>query len=542
METQGDSLRCAPHCGATEGNKLVWTFVNDWTKWGYDVERREVGEGTDFVTIGHVEEGEDFKLPLTVSDGGKSFWYRFAKKNPSGEALWYSEPVVVSAASSDSYTVTATEYAEHSPAIPSMPFEAVNRYDKSEALLDRALQVIPVGTQTFSRSVQQFPRGISPLYMAGGKGARVWDVDGNEYIDFGAALGPMTLGYGIPEVHNAVKQQMELGEIFGLPTELEVEVSEKLCEMVPCAEMVRFGKNGSDATTGAVRLARAFTGRDHIIQWGYHGWHDWSIGITGRNKGVPQAVRDLTHTFEYNNLASLEAVFKRYPNQIAAVIMEPMNSTWPEPNFLQSVKELAHKNMALFILDETITGFRYANGGASEYFGVVPDLATFGKGIANGYPLSAICGRRDIMRVMEDIHYSYTYASENLSLAAAEATLDFLCEHDVCGHLHTLGAYLGQGVQRAARESGADVRISGHPAWTFLHFANEAQKTLWKQEIFQRGIFSLGQHFISWSHTPDDIHRLLEVYGEVFPILKAAEGKEQEYLRCEVPKPLFKVR
>lgn len=417
------------------------------------------------------------------------------------------------------------------------------RFDRSEALLARARKVIaPPHTQTFSKSTQQFPSGIAPLYMAGGKGSRVWDADDNEYIDFGAALGPIILGYQNPIVDNMVKEQLEFGVIFGLPHELEVLVAEKLCEMVPCAEMVRYGKNGSDATTGAVRIARAYTGRDHVLQWGYHGWHDWSIGVSGRNRGVPQAVRDLTHPFAYNDTASLEELFKRYPNQIACVIMEPANSVQPESGFLEAVRDIAHKNMALFILDETLTGFRYANGGAQEYFGVTPDIATFGKGIANGYPLAAICGKAEVMRTAGDVHYSYTYAGECLSLAAGLATMTELQDKPILRDVAALGAEMVRQVKTIAAETGAKVTISGHPAWTFLHFANEAQKTLWKQEIFQRGIFSLGQHFISWSHTPDDIHRLLEVYGEVFPILKAAEGKEQEYLRCEVPKPLFKVR
>jgi glutamate-1-semialdehyde 2,1-aminomutase len=330
--------------------------------------------------------------------------------------------------------------------------------------------------------------------------------------------------------------------IFGLPHKLEVEVSEKICEMVPCAEMVRFGKNGSDATTGAVRLARAYTGRDHILQWGYHGWQDWSIGVTGRNRGVPQAVRALTHPFKYNDIASLERLFDLYPNQVAAVIMEPANSVLPAEGFLHAVKDLAHKNGALFILDETITGFRYANGGAQELFGVVPDLATFGKGMANGAALAAIVGKKEIMQVMGDIHYSYTYAGECPPLAACKATLEYLQTHPVCQHLADLGEMLVEGVGFIASEFGGNVKISGHPSWTFLHFASEAQKVLWKQEIYQRGIMSLGQHFISYAHTDEDIAQLLDVYAEVFPILAKYEGREEEVLRCKVREPLFKVR
>jgi glutamate-1-semialdehyde 2,1-aminomutase len=436
--------------------------------------------------------------------------------------------------------------------------ETGTRYAASEALHDRAQRVIPPPhTQTFSKGVAQYPRGISPLYIAGGRGSRVWDADGNEYIDFTAALGPITLGYQYPAVDDAVREQMESGVIFGLPHKLEVEVSELICEMVPCAEMVRFGKNGSDATTGAIRLARAYTGRDHIAQCGYHGWHDWSIGVSGRNKGVPQAVRDLTHPFRYNDLPSLERIFERYPNQVACVIMEPANSVLPDKGFLEGVRDLAHRNGALFILDEVITGFRYANGGAQEYFGVVPDLATFGKGIANGYPLSAIVGRADIMRVLGDVHYSFTNGGECLSLAAAKAALTVLKTEPVCNHLWKMGDYLRKGIAQIVQQMEWDynrehildglkfdwgVDISGHPSWTFLTFRNEAQKTLWKQEIFARGILSLGQHFISYSHTAEDIDRLLAVYREVFPILAKYQGREEEVLRVKVQEPLFTVR
>jgi glutamate-1-semialdehyde 2,1-aminomutase len=415
-------------------------------------------------------------------------------------------------------------------------------FTKSEALLDRALKVIPVGTQTFSKSVQQFPRGVSPLYMDRGQGSKVWDVDGNEYIDFGSALTPIILGYNFNSVNDAVRKQMEAGVIFGLPHELEVIVSEQICEMVPCAEMVRFGKNGSDATSAAVRLARAYTGRDHIIQWGYHGWQDWSNGISGRNKGVPGVVRQLTHTFRYNDLDSLRAVFEQWPNQVACVIMEPANSVLPNQGFLQGVKDMCHQNGALFVLDEVITGFRYARGGASEYFGVTPDLACFGKGIANGYPLSALAGRRDVMKVLEDVHFSTTYAGECLSLAAAHATLTFLQTFDVSECLASQGRSVIKAVEIAASVTGARVTISGHPSWTFLHFASPAQLTLWKQEIFQRGILSLGQHSMSWSHTLADVDQLSKVYTEVFQLLARYEGREQEILRCAVPKPLFQVR
>jgi glutamate-1-semialdehyde 2,1-aminomutase len=275
-------------------------------------------------------------------------------------------------------------------------------YHNSEKLLERALRTIPLGSQTFSKSKTQYPLGVSPFFIQRGLGSRVWDVDANEYIDFINSLAAITLGYQDPDVDSAVVAQLRQGVIFSLPHPIEMEVAEKIVELVPCAEMVRFGKNGSDATAGAVRLARAFTGRDHVAVCGYHGWQDWYIASTARNRGVPVATKALTHTWSYNDIASLEKVFQTFPQDIAAVMLEPMNLVEPQPGFLQAVKELAHKHGALLIFDETVTGFRYAIGGAQQAFGVTPDLATFGKGLANGYPISAIAGRADVMRLMED--------------------------------------------------------------------------------------------------------------------------------------------
>jgi len=391
-------------------------------------------------------------------------------------------------------------------------------FTRSEELLKRALKVIPNGTQTFSKSQTCLPYGVSPFYASKAEGARMWDVDGNEYIDFTSALTAIILGYNDSDVNAAVKQQVDNGVIFSLPHELEIRVSEMICDMVPCAEMVRFGKNGSDVTTGAIRLARAYTGRDHIAVCGYHGWHDWYIGVTGRNQGIPQATKDLTHVFQYNDIDSLHRILNARPNQFACVIMEPMNRVHPENDFLHKVKELAHKHGALFILDEVITGFRLAIGGAQEYFGVVPDLATFGKAVANGYPLSVLAGKEEVMRKINDTHYSFTYAGECVSLAAAEATLKKLKENDVPEYLAELGKI---------------VPGTGHPAWRHLNFLNNENKTWFLQEIFKQGIFSLGTFNLNYAHTIKDVEKLGQVLSSI-PL----EGE----LQCEPLKPLFKIR
>ncbi len=427
-----------------------------------------------------------------------------------------------------------------------------HRYQASEAYLQRAERVIPLGSQTFSKSRTQYPVGVSPLFIQRAKGSRAWDLDGNEYIDFASSLASITLGYGDAEVTQAVQAQLEEGVIFSLPHPIETEVAELICEMVPCAEMVRFGKNGSDATSGAIRLARAYTERERVAVCGYHGWQDWYIGSTARHRGVPQAVRDLTHAFVYNDLASLQQLLEQYEGEFAAVVLEPMNVALPAPGFLEGVKELAHRHGALLVFDETITGFRYANGGAQQLFGVTPDLATFGKGLANGYPVAAIAGRREIMKLMEEIFFSFTFGGETLSLAAARATLRKLKAEPVVETIRERGQAVIDGLQALIDEAGlGDVFcIGGHPSWSFLIIRDARGatsfeiKTLWMQEILARGILSVGSHNISYAHTEKDVAHLLSVYREVLPMIGELlnRGRLREALRCEPLVPLFKVR
>lgn len=430
--------------------------------------------------------------------------------------------------------------------------KTMHRYYHSEELLNRALKVIPLGSQTFSKSKTQYPYGVSPYFIDRGLGSHVWDVDGHEYIDFVNSLASITLGYGDADVTYAVQQQLKQGSIFSLSHSIEVEVAEKIIELVPCAEMVRFGKNGSDATSGAVRVARAYTGRDRIAVCGYHGWHDWYIGSTSRNLGVPKAIQDLTYSFQYNNLQSLQKLLEKYPNEFAAVILEPMNVVYPNPGFLEGVRELTHQFGCLLIFDETITGFRYAIGGAQEQFGIIPDLTTLGKGIANGYPLSALVGRQDIMNVMEDIFFSSTFGGETLSLAAALATLKKLQSHFVIDVLTQKGEWIIDQVKSLINKHQVQgfISISGHPTWSFLlidaigDYSQSQLKTLFLQEVFKRGILTLGTHNLSYSHSDRDLQKLIEVYDQVFPLLKESVEHQSlpSMLQCIPLVPLFKVR
>ncbi len=250
---------------------------------------------------------------------------------------------------------------------------------KSNEIYERAKKIIPAGTQTFSKGVTQFVDGFAPKYLKKGKGAYAWDVDDNKYLDYVMGGHPIILGYADPDVNRAVMEQLELGSIFSLMNELEVEVTELLIDAVPCAEAARFGKNGADATTVGVRIARAVTGRDHIAYCGYHGWHDWYIANTDLNSGVPKFNQELTDPFAYNDLDSLEKIFKQYPGQVAVVIMEPLTILEPKDDFLNEVKKMTHDNGALLMFDEVMTGFRFAFGGAQELTGVTPDLTALAK-------------------------------------------------------------------------------------------------------------------------------------------------------------------
>jgi glutamate-1-semialdehyde 2,1-aminomutase len=425
-------------------------------------------------------------------------------------------------------------------------------FKASEAYLERARRTIPLGSQTFSKSLTQYPYGVSPYFIQRASGSRVWDLDGNEYIDFVSSLASVTLGYSDPDVDMAVRRQLDDGIIFSLPHPIEAEVAELICEMVPCAEMVRFGKNGSDATAGAIRLARAFTNRDRVAVSGYHGWQDWYIGSTARHRGVPKATRDLTHSFSYNDLSSLQALFDQYPGEFAAVILEPMNVADPAPGFLEGLKAATHAHGALLVFDETITGFRFSNGGAQELFGVTPDLATFGKGLANGYPVSAVAGRRDVMMLMEEIFFSFTFGGEALSLAAARATLRKLRERPVCNELAAKGRKLQQSlVGTIERHDLQQVfSVSGHPSWTFLNIKEAAGvdaseiKTLYLQEMFERGFLTIGTFNVNYAHTSQDMESLQSALNEVLPKIgrALADGKVREGLRCAPLQPLFKVR
>ena len=424
-------------------------------------------------------------------------------------------------------------------------------YQTSRRLLERARAVIPLGSQTFSKSFTQYPKD-APMFLAGGDGATVWDVDGNRYIDMVSGLLPVVLGYRDPDVDEAIRRQLCNGISFSLATELESELAERLIEIIPCAEMVRFGKNGTDATSSAVRLARAFTGRDRIAVCGYHGWQDWYIGTTTRAKGVPKAVSDLTHVFPYNGLAALKALLEAHAGEFAAVIMEPVNTTEPEAGFLEGVKEVAHEHGALLVFDEIITGFRVALGGAQQHFGVTPDLSCFGKGMGNGMPISAIVGRADVMAEMEEVFISGTFGGETLSLAAAIATIDKMRCEPVIKHLWRVGADLVNGASRLIAKHGLEETIAfvGLAPWKLISFSHhpnagkEAVRTVFVREMLRNGVLINASHNVSYAFGDAEMVEVLAAYERVLGVLahELETPGLDDRLGDDLIRPVFAVR
>jgi glutamate-1-semialdehyde 2,1-aminomutase/spore coat polysaccharide biosynthesis protein SpsF len=423
---------------------------------------------------------------------------------------------------------------------------------ESNAWLERSRKVIPGCAQTFSKGQTQYVQGVSPIFLQRGKGCRVWDVDGNEYIDYVQGLLPNILGYAHDEVNAAVVAQLAQGHSFSLPHPLEVELAERLTRLIPCAEMVRFGKNGSDATAGAVRAARAFTGREHIACCGYHGWQDWYIASTTRDKGVPVAVRSLIHPFPYNDLAALEKLLSEHAGQFAAVIMEPVNFTQPAPGFLEGVNQLAHKHGALLILDEICTGFHFGIGGAQKRFGITPDLACFGKAMGNGFPIACIVGRAPVMKTFEEIFCSFTFGGETASMAAAMKVLDILEQTDALSRMEANGRGLQDGFNALARQAGLFPRFEciGYPVWSLLKFRDTAgqdsllERSLFQQEVVKRGILQLVTHNMTAAHDMVSTEQSLETYAAVFKTLASwlADANPDRFLEGPMIQPVFRVR
>jgi glutamate-1-semialdehyde 2,1-aminomutase len=417
----------------------------------------------------------------------------------------------------------------------------------SDELYARAVQIMHPVTQTLAKGPGQFMKGLAPKYLKRGKNAHVWDVDGNEYIDFNMGIGPISLGYCYDKVDNAIIKQLKDGITFSLMHEMEVELAELVHSIIPNAESIRISKTGADMCSAAVRVSRAFTGRKKVLCCGYHGWHDWYIGITSRDKGIPEEIKNLTSTIDYNNIQS---VIDSLDSDTACVILEPFVFEAPKDNFLHKLQEACKKNGTLLIFDEMWTGFRVALGGAQEYFGIKPDLAVYSKAFANGMPISLLTGRKDIMQLFEkDVFCFTTFGGEALSLAAAIATITEMKEKKVSAALDQKGVLLKDGYNKIAEELGiaSYTKCSGYNCRTIVTFDAVAGdplilKSFVQQEMIKRGILWAGFHNMCFTHTEEDIAYTLKAYREVLALLRDAvkENKVAALLKGEPLEAVFR--
>ena len=431
------------------------------------------------------------------------------------------------------------------------------KFDNSLRLQKRFRELVPGGCHTYAKGDDQYPQSM-PVYIARGRGCRVWDVDGNEYIEYGMGLRTVTLGHAFEPVVEAACRQMRLGNNFVRPAKIELDCAEEFLSIVDGADMVKFGKDGSDATSGAVRLARAYTGRDMVAVCAdqpFFAIDDWFIGSTPMSAGIPACTKALTVGFRYNDLAGVKELFGAYPGRIACVILEAEKYEPPAPGFLSGLKELAHENGAVFILDEMITGFRWHLGGAQKRYGVVPDLSAFGKALGNGFSVSALAGKREIMELGGLDHdkervflLSATHGAETPGLAAAMATMRFYKENPVVEGLYARGRRLAEGINRASAALGlADhVSVVGPDCCSVYTTRDgegkpsQAFRTLFLQETMKRGLL-MPSSIVSYAHSDADIDRTVEAVSEALVIYRRAldEGIGK-YLDGAPVKPVFR--
>lgn len=434
----------------------------------------------------------------------------------------------------------------------------ISDFSRSEALRRRAHEAIPGGVHTYAKGDDQYPV-LSPGFVARGLGCRVWDVDGNEYVEYGMGNRAVGLGHAFAPVIEAATRAMAGGSNFTRPHSIEVECAETFLGLVKGAEMVKFCKDGSDATSGAVRLARAYTGRDLIACCGDHPFFstdDWFIGTTPVNSGIPEAVRRLTVTFPYGDLAAVEELFARHPGRIAALIMEPTRDSDPPENYLRDMLRVCHANGALLIFDEMITGFRWHPGGAQTLYGVTPDLSCFGKALANGFSVSALAGKREFMRLGGLDHadrprvflLSTTHGAETHALAAAIATMTTYRDRPVVEHLYRQGQSLREGIGQAIAQQGLQdyFRVTGRDCC--LAFAtldadrrpSQVFRTLFLQELIRRGVLAPSL-VVSYAHEDADIAFTVDAFAGALEIYARAlaEGPER-YLVGRPSQPVFR--
>lgn len=422
----------------------------------------------------------------------------------------------------------------------------------------RLLRAIPGGSHTYSRGYDQYPSN-APQILKGGKGAYLTDQDDNVFLDYGMGLRAVNLGYANETVNNAAFKQINLGNNLTRPSFIELQAAELLVDLIDGVDMVKFTKNGSTATTAAVKLSRAYTGRDLVARCAEHpffSYDDWFIGSTEIKKGVPQKDIEGTKLFNFNDIKSLQNLFDQYPNQIACVILEPASTEHPKENFLDKVKQLCRNNNSVLIFDEMITGFRWHLKGAQYYYGVEPDLSTFGKAMANGFSVSAVAGKREIMQ-QGSIEFegeerlfllSSTHGAEMSSLGAFVATIEFINKYNSIDHLWSFGSKLMQVMNATAKKFNLEdnFKVGGIECSPYyLTFDKEGKnsiglRTLFSQEMIKHGVL-MPWISISYAHQDSELEYTINALENTFRVFKkAVENGYEKYLIGDVIKPVFR--
>ncbi|MBT4500645.1 MAG: aminotransferase class III-fold pyridoxal phosphate-dependent enzyme [Gemmatimonadetes bacterium] len=433
--------------------------------------------------------------------------------------------------------------------------------EHSMEVYERARKLIPGVTQLISRRPARAALGGSPIYASHAKGCRIWDIDGNEYVDWYSGIGPIILGYADEVVDGAVKAQIDRGSIFSIVEENAVELAEELVRLIPSAEMVRFCKGGGEACTVGVRIARGVTGRDKVLFCGYHGWHDWylaaNIGAERLDEhlfngidpiGIPRALEGTSIPFKYGDLEMLEDLLKGNDGEVACIIMEPMRTEMPPPGYLEGVRELATRYGVVLIFDEVSSGFRIALGGVQEHVGVTPDMSVFAKAISNGYPMGAVVGKREFMEPASRMFISSAYWDDSVGIVAALTTLKELQRRDAVAHFERIGGKFKAEVNRIAAEVELDaecVGVAAHPGIRFNVDDPETAKkvsTLFIQENAKRGLILATGFFFNCSHDDEALAFTLEGVRGSFAVI--ADGLKNdrldELLECQLQEDLFR--
>jgi glutamate-1-semialdehyde 2,1-aminomutase len=430
-------------------------------------------------------------------------------------------------------------------------------FTRSRELNERLHALVPGGAHTYAKGDDQFPEGLAPVIVSG-SGCHVLDADGNEYIEYGMGLRAVTLGHGFRCVVDAVRDRLDDGTNYVRPSTLELEAAESFVHLIDAAEMVKFTKDGSTANTAAVKLARAHTGRDLVAICADHpffSYDDWAMVVKPIRAGIPDSVDPLTLEFRYNDIESVERLLERHPGEIACFVLEVERAEPPRESFLQRLQELVTNDGALLVFDENVTGFRWHNGGAQKVHGIAPDLSTWGKGIANGFALAALAGRREIMARGGLRHdqervflLSTTHGAEHVGLAAGVATMGVYRDEPVIETLYARGDRLRAGVQEVidARGLGHAFGVAGNSSC--LHFwtgdadgqASQAFRTLFLQETLLRGVLA-PSFVVSYAHTEDDIDQTIEIVDEALAVYAdALDGGIDRFLRGRPVRPVYR--